>query len=383
MERPSRSGVCCFLLRSSEMVDLLVEAGVDPNKADTGGNCPIFLSVSGNRLNSDQKLSMAITSELLAKGADARCSNKGGRTVLHENLYAELVKLLVEHGANVDAVAEDWLGFTPLHVAANFGNVEVVRALLAAGAKSIPDKNGAYPIDIARLNARPNVRQELINLLAPFKSAFDAIGQTIVAPNVKSVLPPDAGFAFVKSLATTGCTPIPVGVPEGYISGGQLMLSGGMFGGNPDTMNAPIFQRMGVIEMRHTGHLIGDIEQITVNLRYQPDGTVIRLINGNPCLQNYDYSQSVATMTRVDSVIGGATGWAGVVAYFSIAGVVPRHMYKSYLVNNPSAALPDPGNYRVLYRQDAFSGKWRVVTWDLYNGDQFVSKRVVEQLHAD
>jgi hypothetical protein len=47
----------------------------------------------------------------------------------------------------------------------------------------------------------------------------------------------------------------------GYFSNGQIMLSGGLFGSNPEAANAPILQKVGIIEMRHTGHLIGDIDR--------------------------------------------------------------------------------------------------------------------------
>jgi hypothetical protein len=106
-------------------------------------------------------------------------------------------------------------------------------------------------------------------------------------------------------------------------------------------------------------------------------------MNGGPCLQNYDYSQSVTTTTRADSVKGGVTGWTGTVAYFSIVGFVPRCPYKTFLTQKGEASLASRANYRVLYRQDVFSDRWRVVTWYLYGGDQFLSSRVVEQLRAD
>ncbi len=46
--------------------------------------------------------------------------------------YAEVARLLIEHGAEVDVWSDR--GFTPLHVAARIGNHEVVKILLSAGA---------------------------------------------------------------------------------------------------------------------------------------------------------------------------------------------------------------------------------------------------------
>ena len=52
----------------------------------------------------------------------------------YNNMNVEVVKLLLDSGASVEARARN--GFTPLMFAAKNSNLKVTRTLLAAGAKS-------------------------------------------------------------------------------------------------------------------------------------------------------------------------------------------------------------------------------------------------------
>ena len=60
-----------------------------------------------------------------------------GDTALHVFIWADETEnaiLLIENGADVNAVGD--MGETPLHVAVRKQNIQVIRALLAAGAKT-------------------------------------------------------------------------------------------------------------------------------------------------------------------------------------------------------------------------------------------------------
>lgn len=60
-----------------------------------------------------------------------------------------MVKLLLEHGADVGATANE--GWTLLHVAAFAGRVAIVKMLLEAGADmGVRDKDGQTPRDVAK-----------------------------------------------------------------------------------------------------------------------------------------------------------------------------------------------------------------------------------------
>lgn len=106
---------------------------------------------------------------LIKQGADINFSCPYGsgayRTKLHSavsNESIELVKLLIENGANVNA--RDKEGRTPLMVLAfHHDNIEIVRALLDGGADIETNDNSAdTPIIEAAWGGRPNLTKLLI-----------------------------------------------------------------------------------------------------------------------------------------------------------------------------------------------------------------------------
>ena len=80
---------------------------------------------------------------LLERGANVNAQNtdelwwRERRTPLHfaaQNGHLDVVRLLLERGANVNAETSGVAGWTPLHFAAQNGHLEVVRVLLERGA---------------------------------------------------------------------------------------------------------------------------------------------------------------------------------------------------------------------------------------------------------
>ncbi|HEY9151462.1 MAG TPA: ankyrin repeat domain-containing protein [Anaerolineales bacterium] len=91
-----------------------------------------YLINSGARVNSPSQNEMNVT--------PLHSAAAGGHT--------ELVKLLLEHGANPNAVQKS--GFTPLHAAAQNGDVQSIHALLFHGADAdIKSAEGKTPLDYA------------------------------------------------------------------------------------------------------------------------------------------------------------------------------------------------------------------------------------------
>lgn len=113
---------------SAEMAALLLEAGADPNAALRSGETALMTAVETG--------SLEVVRLLLVRGANVNAAESGeGQTALMwavaEN-HLGLVQALIEHKADVNARTKS--GFTPLRFAAQQGNLESARMLLAAGA---------------------------------------------------------------------------------------------------------------------------------------------------------------------------------------------------------------------------------------------------------
>ena len=115
---------------NQEQVRLLIEAGVDVNKADEYGYPP--LSQAAEKGHSE-----CVKLLLAAPGIDVNKSDDDGQTPLYRAAvcgYSECVKLLLAvPGIDVNKADSD--GETPLNRAAYYRHSECVKLLEAAGAK--------------------------------------------------------------------------------------------------------------------------------------------------------------------------------------------------------------------------------------------------------
>ncbi len=74
----------------------------------------------------------------------------------------QIVERLIDHGADVN-VRNEFLGDTPLEVAATLGHVEVVRRLLAAGADVTIGTECGTPLHMAAYSGRADVAALLLD----------------------------------------------------------------------------------------------------------------------------------------------------------------------------------------------------------------------------
>ena len=163
---------------------------------------------SGRPLSSDPPAAenghLECVKVLLEKGADVDAVNKYGRTPLHVAAFQghlESVKLLLAANANPNAA--DKYGITPLHATAFKGHVEIVKMLLAAGANvNAAKEDGWTPLLVAAHNGHVECVMMLIGSGAnPFVK--DEEGDTAL-DLAKQISNPDDRKKMIRMLALKG-----------------------------------------------------------------------------------------------------------------------------------------------------------------------------------
>jgi ankyrin repeat protein len=122
------------------VLDLLIERGADLKEQQPDGYNTLHLAIKPSR----ETVGVALISRLLEKGVDVAAQTSGDRSALYMATLCrlpEVVRLLVEHGADVNQKNKQGLhagphvhGETALHVAARNGLVETARLLIKGGA---------------------------------------------------------------------------------------------------------------------------------------------------------------------------------------------------------------------------------------------------------
>jgi ankyrin repeat protein len=121
----------------TKLVRLLLDNGLDVNdrrnfdqfyaQDDPVESRPLILDVV-NRADDD----LSILEDFLAKGASASTTDGELNTPLHNVRHTSFVRLLLEHGADIDAKNQQ--GHTPLYAACESGRLEAAEELIAHGA---------------------------------------------------------------------------------------------------------------------------------------------------------------------------------------------------------------------------------------------------------
>jgi ankyrin repeat protein len=148
------------------VVNILLEAGADVEKADNGYT-PLIAAV--------QELHSDIVKILLGAGADVEKTSKDGDTPLIlavQEVHSDIVNILLEAGADVDKGNQN--AATPLYIAAQNGHNNIVNILLSAGAdKNKAKYNGATPLFVASQHGHSNIVKTLLKAGAEKDMAMD------------------------------------------------------------------------------------------------------------------------------------------------------------------------------------------------------------------
>lgn len=172
----------CKAIESGDLgeVQRLAATGVDLNRRDRTTWTPLFTAVHFNKMEIVEWLITQEGIQIDAKSAD-------GRTALHEaarnSMNPEIVTLLIDAGANIEAIDKD-LHHTPLHYAAAAHNINAMKVLIEAGAKiNVKNVNDRTPLHIACLNVHlySKTNEEVVKFLIDHgadKNAKDKEGNT-------------------------------------------------------------------------------------------------------------------------------------------------------------------------------------------------------------
>ncbi|XP_049640760.1 ankyrin repeat and SOCS box protein 3 [Suncus etruscus] len=125
-------GFCALHLAASQghwkVVQILLEAGADPNVTTSEETTPLFLAVGSGRI---EVLKLLLEGGANVSGSHSLCGwNSLHQATFQEN--TEMVKLLLKKGANKEC--QDDFGITSLFVAAQYGKFESLRLLISSGA---------------------------------------------------------------------------------------------------------------------------------------------------------------------------------------------------------------------------------------------------------
>ncbi|MCY3653498.1 MAG: ankyrin repeat domain-containing protein [Cyanobacteria bacterium MAG IRC1_bin_28] len=173
---------------NEEVARLLIQAGADVNAPviwqSALGDTPLLMVAGmGKRATMSVNIAEALINAGANIGVAARPTTSFALgsygTPLHRAAsvtHVELVKLLLRHGANVDA--EDSSDNSPLHLAIHAGHGDLARLLIEAGA-DVQARNhaGNTPVQVAAFAGLPEVIKLLVEAGSPV-NLQDQVGDT-------------------------------------------------------------------------------------------------------------------------------------------------------------------------------------------------------------
>lgn len=139
--------------------------------------------------------------------------------------------VLIQHGATIDFKTKIYV-IAPLHVAAKYGNINIVTLLVEKGSKvDIPNKDGLTPLHCAARDGHDAVVEFLTSKKASI-TARTKHGLTPLHMSCQGNHPSTSGLlidnkAPVNAVATNGLTPLHIAAHYGHVDITELLLNRG------------------------------------------------------------------------------------------------------------------------------------------------------------
>ena len=154
---------------SPELVEMLLDAGADPNGRSGRGETPLHAAA-----RADEYRGAAVTRLLVARGADARVTDGLGETPVHKAAERDSVELLLYYaGAGADLSAPNAWGATPLDRAVEGHRDRAAEALYRLGAGVSWTRHFEPPLLAAARTDDVERAQRLLAFGADPRRAFD------------------------------------------------------------------------------------------------------------------------------------------------------------------------------------------------------------------
>jgi len=127
-----------------QVAQILIQEGADVNARGSNKYTPLHWAAG---------ISQKVAKVLIENGADLEAKDKWGDRPLHHaasyNAH-QVARLLIQEGANVEAIGTNGMNWTPLHWAAYKNGLQVATVLVQEGqANKDAEVRGRKPIDIA------------------------------------------------------------------------------------------------------------------------------------------------------------------------------------------------------------------------------------------